>query len=202
LFKFVLDEAIRDWITLSASKLNLRLSINVPASVLRPELPEMVRQVLPKSSSFPGLLLEITEDVIIPDLRRAREIATQLRLYDVLLSIDDYGAAAASLSRLQELPFHELKLDHGFVENCATDNRNRSICEAAVQVGHQFGMSVCAVGVENPSDLKMLREIGFDSAQGFLFGRPMPLGHLMSSLLTAPVSVSRSDPQSLAIQVA
>jgi EAL domain-containing protein (putative c-di-GMP-specific phosphodiesterase class I)/FixJ family two-component response regulator len=136
LFSYVLERVVRDWTVSVGHRLNLRVAINIPASVLRYDLADIVRKVLPKSKYFPGLILEISENDVISDPSYARETATQLKLYNVLLSVDDFGSNAASLGRLRKLPFYELKLDRQFVADCATDRQNRAICEAAVRVGH------------------------------------------------------------------
>ena len=70
----------------------------------------LVRENRPRSPSWPALILEVTEDQIVRDIPLAHEIATQLRIYDIHLAIDDFGSGYSSLARLQELPFAELKL--------------------------------------------------------------------------------------------
>jgi EAL domain-containing protein (putative c-di-GMP-specific phosphodiesterase class I)/FixJ family two-component response regulator len=194
LLRFVMRQATRDWVAMAAQGLSLKLSINAPASLLHEVVP-FARQMIPTDANFPGLIVEVTEDEVIRDPRFAHEVAVQLGLYGVELSIDDFGAGVASLSRLRDLPFHELKLDRAFVTNCATDARNRAISEAAVKLGHQFGASVCAEGIANADDLKVLRALGFDSGQGYLFGAPAPLASFMQFLLaqrsTAPSGTAR-----------
>jgi EAL domain-containing protein (putative c-di-GMP-specific phosphodiesterase class I) len=82
------------------------------------------------------------------DMARLHELATQMSLYRVGLSIDDFGEGFASLARLRDLPFTELKLDRNFVQNCATDERNGNICQAAIDLGHRLGAAVIAEGIE------------------------------------------------------
>jgi EAL domain-containing protein (putative c-di-GMP-specific phosphodiesterase class I) len=182
LLRFVMRQATRDWETLAALGLPLKLSINAPVSVLHEVVP-LARQMMPAAANFPGLIVEVTEDEVIRDPLFAHEIAIQLGLYGVELSIDDFGAGVASLSRLRELPFSELKLDRAFVTGCATDPHNRAISEAAVKLGHQFGTSVCAEGIASAADLKVLRQLRFDSGQGYLFGAPAPLATFTQFLL-------------------
>jgi EAL domain-containing protein (putative c-di-GMP-specific phosphodiesterase class I) len=193
ILEFVLRRTIGDWERLG--KPDLRLSINVPASaVCSGELVPLLRSAIPKTS-FPGLIFEVAEDEVIRDASWAYEVATQLKLYNVLLSIDDFGSGVATLGRLCDLPFCELKLDRTFVAGCATIWANRAQCEAAVKLARVFNATVCAEGVESREDLAILRQLGFDSAQGYLFGRPMPpsdfathvLGHA-SPQATAPAT--------------
>jgi EAL domain-containing protein (putative c-di-GMP-specific phosphodiesterase class I)/CheY-like chemotaxis protein len=132
------------------------------------------RGALPSDPRFPGLIVEITEDEIIQDREWVHEVATQLKLYDVSISIDDFGSAYSSLSRLNDLPFSELKLDRSFVSGCSSNPLKFGVCRTVVDLARNLGASVCAEGVEEREDLRSLIEIGCDTAQGFLFARPMP----------------------------
>jgi EAL domain-containing protein (putative c-di-GMP-specific phosphodiesterase class I)/CheY-like chemotaxis protein len=183
LFEFVLQDVSKHAFRLVEMNAPLRLSFNAPASVLYGgNLVGLVRRNVPDHPGFPGLLLEITEDEIIREPELAREVAAQMKLRNVLLSIDDFGAGSASFSRLRELPAYELKLDRAFVDGCSEQRTNRAACDAAVSLGHEFNALVCAEGVERAADLRVLRELGFDSAQGLLFAQPMPFPKFMQLL--------------------
>jgi len=172
---FVIRRAIQDWRLFAGQSRNVHLAVNVPASVLSaPGFVGFIRNALPANPQFPGLIVEVTEDEVIRDIDWLHEVATQLRLYNVSLSIDDFGSAYASLSRLKDLPFRELKLDRSFVTNCAADPLKRGLCSTVVDLAHCFGASACAEGVETLDDLRCLRELGFNTAQGFIFAEPMP----------------------------
>jgi EAL domain-containing protein (putative c-di-GMP-specific phosphodiesterase class I) len=174
LTEFIIETAMRDWRSFAAHDMTSRLAINVPASVLqRPEFVTYLRRHLPRDPRFPGLIVEITEDEAISDPELAREIAVQLKLYNVHVSIDDFGSGYSSLARLKELPFAEVKLDRGFVTGCAHDDTKRAMCGAVVDLARKFNMTSVAEGVETQDDLQVLTEIGYDVAQGFFFARPM-----------------------------
>jgi EAL domain-containing protein (putative c-di-GMP-specific phosphodiesterase class I)/FixJ family two-component response regulator len=174
LTKFAVQQAIVDWENFAAQGQPLKLAINVPLSTLKlPALAKLIRGSLPKKPNFPGLLVEVSEDDMLMDPSGIREIATQLKLYNVSISIDDFGGAHSSLARLRDLPCVELKLDRSCVSGCATDSAKQSVCAAAVELAHGFGLSVCAMGVENIADLRTLIDLGCHSAQGFLFAKPM-----------------------------
>jgi EAL domain-containing protein (putative c-di-GMP-specific phosphodiesterase class I) len=100
-------------------------------------------------------------------------IATRLNLYNVVLSIDNFGGAHSSLARLRDLPSVELKLDRSYVAGCTTDGAKQSVCTAAIELAHGFGLTVCAKGVTNVEDLRTVIELGCHSAQGVLFAKPM-----------------------------
>ena len=152
----------------------------MPASILSaPGFVDFVRNALPEHPQFPGLIVEITEDEVIRDIVWIQEVAAQLRLYNVWISVDDFGSAYASLSRIKDLPFREVKLDKSFVANCATDGLKRGLCQAVSDLAHCCGASACAEGVENVADLRCLADLGFDVAQGFIFARPMPSSHFV-----------------------
>jgi EAL domain-containing protein (putative c-di-GMP-specific phosphodiesterase class I)/FixJ family two-component response regulator len=194
LTKFVVLQAMADWENFAGQGQPLKLSINVPLSALQsPAFVELVRSSLPKKPSFPGLIVEVTEGDMLLDPSGIREIATQLKLYNVHLSIDDFGGAHSSLARLCELPCVELKLDRRYVSGCAGDGAKQSVCAAAIELAHGFGLTVCAKGVENVEDLRTLVDLGCHTVQGFLFARPMDSLSFVKMLLGRPAG---SKPQS------
>jgi EAL domain-containing protein (putative c-di-GMP-specific phosphodiesterase class I) len=186
LSKFVIEQAMTDWNYFSTRNIPIKLAVNIPASVLvAPDFIRSIREWLPKNPNFPGLVIEVTEDEIIRDAEAIREAATQLKLYNIRLSIDDFGTAYSSLARLRDLPFSELKLDRSFVSNCASDSAKQSLCLAAIDLAHDFGASICAEGVENADDLRVLIEMQCDTAQGFLFAKPMPFDQFVKMMRTS-----------------
>jgi EAL domain-containing protein (putative c-di-GMP-specific phosphodiesterase class I) len=199
LSRFVMRRALADWLRLADHDKLIKISVNVPVSVaLVPDFIAVVRADLPSDPRFPGLVIEITEDEIIEDRHWVREVATQLKLYNVSLSIDDFGSAYSSLSRLRDLPFAELKLDRSFVSGCSSDRLKRGVCRTVVDLARNVGASVCAEGVEEPDDLRALIEMGCDSAQGFLFARAMPVEQFSALLqrgeqLLSPEQFARSS---------
>jgi EAL domain-containing protein (putative c-di-GMP-specific phosphodiesterase class I)/ActR/RegA family two-component response regulator len=175
---FVVRRALADWPSFAANGILLRPAINVPASLLQtPAFVDNVRRHLPKSSKFPGLIVEITETEAIADPELAREVAVQLKLHNILLAIDDFGTDYSTLARLNEVPFTELKLDRKFVAGCALDPQKFAMCQNVIALAHaHFKTVAVAEGVDNQADLKALIGLGFDVAQGFLFAKPMPRG--------------------------
>jgi EAL domain-containing protein (putative c-di-GMP-specific phosphodiesterase class I)/FixJ family two-component response regulator len=187
LSRFVLRRAMADWERFAESDLPLKLSVNIPVSVINaPDFIAAVRELLPRNAKFPGLIIEVTEDEVILDPTQVKEIATQLKLYNTWISIDDFGAAFSSLARLIDLPCVELKMDRSFVADCAIDDGKRSLCQSAIDLAHRFKATVCAEGVEKVEDLRLLVEMGCDLAQGYLFARPMHPDNLIKLLLLRP----------------
>jgi EAL domain-containing protein (putative c-di-GMP-specific phosphodiesterase class I) len=183
LSRFVLRRAMTDWERFADNDLLLKLAVNVPVSVINtPEFIPLVRKLLPATPGFPGLVVEVTEDEAIRDTALIREIATQLKLYNAWVSIDDFGAGHSSLARLLDLPCSEVKLDIQFVSNLASDPLKQAVCGSVIDLAHRFGATVCAEGVERAEDLRCLREMGCDTAQGYLFAKPMAPDQLVQML--------------------
>jgi EAL domain-containing protein (putative c-di-GMP-specific phosphodiesterase class I)/FixJ family two-component response regulator len=184
--KFVMKQSMADWKHYFAGKSPpIGLAINIPLSVMvAPGFIQLVRSSLPNDRQFPGLIIEATEGEIVQDPDLAREVVTQLTLYNISLSIDDFGSAYSSFSQLRDLSAAELKIDGSFVLNCSKDRSKRALCQSVVALAHRFGAVTCAEGVENHADLKTLIEINCDIAQGFLFAKPQTAQSLGALLAT------------------
>ena len=181
--KFIVLQAMADWENFAAQGQPLKLAINVPLSTLQsPTFVELIRKSLPKRQNFPGLIIEVAEGDMLLDPDGIREVATQLKLYNVVLSIDNFGGAHSSLARLRDLPCVELKLDRSYVAGCATDGAKQSVCAAAIELAHGFGLTVCAKGVANVEDLRTVIELGCHSVQGVLFAKPMDSASFVRTL--------------------
>jgi EAL domain-containing protein (putative c-di-GMP-specific phosphodiesterase class I)/FixJ family two-component response regulator len=188
LAKFVIQRAIMDWRSFADHGMSLKLAINLPVSVINaPDFMSALREQLPTDPRYPGLGIEITEDEAITDPDWISQISTQLKLYDVRISIDDFGTAHSSLSRLLELPAMELKLDRRFVSNCASDRLKSALCQTVVDLAHRVGSQVCAEGVETIEDLEAIIGMGCDTAQGYLFAKPMPAETFAASIIARPM---------------
>jgi len=181
---YALHTALRDASDLVFAGHYLRLAINVPVeALLSLPISSIVRDGRPRASEWPGIILEVTEDQVIHNIEAAHEIATQLRIYNVALAIDDFGRGYSSLMRLTELPFAELKLDQSFVQDCSTDPTRAGLCQTVVEMAHRFGASAVAEGIEQAGDLRVIRRISCDIGQGFLFAHPAPMEVLLTQLL-------------------
>ena len=180
----VIRRAIEDWVRFSALGYPLTFAVNIPVSVISaPGFVNLVRASLPKDPLFRGLIIEVTENEVAQDSDLLREVANQLKLYDVWLSIDDFGSAYSTLARLLDLPFAEIKLDRSFVSNCGQNEMKGAVCQTVIDLAHRFGALVCAEGVETPEDACFLSDRGCDVAQGYFFARPMPAETLLSNVL-------------------
>jgi EAL domain-containing protein (putative c-di-GMP-specific phosphodiesterase class I) len=193
LTEHALVRTLQDWSHFDAAGFNLALSINVPVSMLLTlPIPAIVEQYRPKSDRWPGIILEVTEDQIVRDIKLAQAVAAHLRGAGIQIAIDDFGAGYSSLSTLRELPFVELKIDHSFVRGCATDATNAAICQTAIDLAHRFGSAAVAEGVESQADLQTLMTMGCDFGQGVLIAPPMPQELFLELLLQR---INKARPQ-------
>jgi EAL domain-containing protein (putative c-di-GMP-specific phosphodiesterase class I) len=170
----VILTAMRDFEECAAQGATLKLSVNVPASAfVKLPIARMLREERPSAADWPGLILEVTEDEVMHDLKIAQEIADELRALHCSLALDDFGAGYSSLARLRQLPFSELKIDRSYVSECHTDKVNAGLCETIVELAKRFDLKTVAEGIETPHESHKLQGIGCDIGQGYLFARPM-----------------------------
>lgn len=180
LTSFVIQRACLDWADFCHQGVALRLAINVSAhQLLNMPLAQMVRDHAPDHCDWKGLTFELTEEDALQDVEAAREAATQLSIYNVSLSIDDFGLGYSSLSRLRDIPFREVKLDRTLVHECAMDQTKAALCRAVIDLSHTLKAKVVAEGVEQPEDLTYLKTLDCDFAQGFLLARPTSADQLV-----------------------
>jgi len=140
-------------------------------------LVDSVTAALEKSELPSHLLnLEITESLFMEDLRHILPVLRELRSLGVGLTIDDFGVGYSSLSYLRQVPVTALKIDRSFVTNLAADAEARAIVSALIPMAHMLELKVVAEGVETEEHARLLEDLGCDFAQGYLYGRPAPLG--------------------------
>ncbi|MEA2938780.1 MAG: hypothetical protein QOC56_2284 [Alphaproteobacteria bacterium] len=188
----VIITALKDWADCAAHGMSIKLAVNVPVSALvNLPIAEIVRSERPKADNWPGLILEVTEDEIIHDLKLANDAADRLRESYCTLALDDFGAGYSSIARLRQLPFSELKIDRAYVINCHTDRVNAGLCEVFVELAKRFGLKTVAEGIESTHESHKLQALGADVGQGYLFAKPMSKGQFIGlmrrRLVPAPV---------------
>ncbi|MEQ1803258.1 MAG: EAL domain-containing protein [Gammaproteobacteria bacterium] len=120
-----------------------------------------------------SLELEITETTLMEDPKRTLRLLHELHRLGLRLAIDDFGTGYSSLSALQQFPISTLKIDQSFVQNATTDHDQATIVALIIEMGHSLKLEVVAEGVESEEQLRFLRALNCDYAQGLLFGRAM-----------------------------
>lgn len=176
--KIVLEEACHRGATLVHGRLaGVRIAVNISPQELRDEsFVELVRDILRKTAIPPERLeLEITENIMMPDMRRARDVLAEVAKLGVAIAIDDFGSGFTSLTYIQQFPVSRLKIDKSFIDHICDDENDFRLASAIVNLGRSLNLRVLAEGVETQGQLDRLRDAGCQEAQGFLFGRPTPL---------------------------
>ncbi|WP_142250104.1 EAL domain-containing response regulator [Bradyrhizobium sp. UNPF46] len=147
------------------------IAVNISGSLMSDlTLPDRIEEILRREHISPtSLTVEITETSAMADVDRANDILVRLRIKKIGTAIDDFGTGYSSLAALVRLPFSELKIDQSFIKGCESDDDMMKIVDASVALAKAFNMKVVAEGVESPEALEIIRRIGCDVAQGFLF---------------------------------
>jgi EAL domain-containing protein (putative c-di-GMP-specific phosphodiesterase class I) len=144
-----------------------------------------------------ALHLEIPEGYAMQNLDRAVEVLRGLRALGVHLAIDGFGAGFSSLAHLRQLPVDALKIDLSFVRGATTDPNDASVVTAVIAVAHSLDLRVVAQGVESDEQVALLRSLGCDEVQGFLWSPPVPAAECESLLAAGllPVGEGRGRPR-------
>ena len=182
---FVLDAAAAQWKQWRAAGLDLTIAVNVPPLELTDgRVPDAVEVLVADGFDPTQLTIEVTERRV-PDIAFIAPALDRLRALDVRLSVDDFGTGDSTLMRVQELHFHELKIDRSFVAQVQTIGAGRTIVRFATALAHDLGMDVVAEGVEAPEQLIELRDLDVDRAQGYHLGRPSTAADVEDLVLSA-----------------
>jgi diguanylate cyclase (GGDEF)-like protein len=117
--------------------------------------------------------IEVTETGLLNPTAISRENLQRLREAGVKIALDDFGVGYSSLAHLRELPISRLKIDRSFTVDCMRDARTLTIVKAVIEMARSLGLSVTAEGIETQAQQTWMQHLGCESAQGFLFARPM-----------------------------
>ncbi len=196
LTRIVLEKALDQAALWRASGESLTMAVNLSASSLVDrDLPDRVGAMIASRGLAASVLtLEVTEEFLLNDRERARDILTRLRALGVRISVDDFGTGYSSLAYLRDLPIDELKLDQSFVFPMIDNERAATLVSSAIALAHSLGLQMVAEGVENSVAYADLVSFGCDYAQGYLVSRPVPAeeltGWLADRKLTAIIGGS------------
>jgi len=179
---WVLQEACSQAARWAAIRPGRPISIRVNLSALQlaeAGLLDAVDAALDASGLDPGLLcLEITETALLRETSTVRENLDGVRERGIAIAVDDFGTGYASLAYLRKYPVDVLKIDRSFITDLTTDDYDERLVAGIVALAHRLGMSVTAEGVERDTQADLLRELGCESAQGFLFSKAVPPGEI------------------------
>jgi predicted signal transduction protein with EAL and GGDEF domain len=189
--KWVLDNACRQAQMLKStipSHAGLLLGVNLSAKQFsQPDLVDQVAEALQASGLAPAALsLEITEGVVIEKTMLATQTIAGLKKIGVKIFMDDFGTGYSSLSYLHRLPVDAIKIDRAFVSHMDTEDRPQQVVRTILTLVQNLGLETIAEGVTNKEQLQLLRQLGCDSAQGFLFSPPLDLASITQMLTDDP----------------
>jgi diguanylate cyclase (GGDEF)-like protein/PAS domain S-box-containing protein len=193
--RWVMDTACRQGRLWLQKGYVLRVGVNLAAPQLQAaDLAATVEAVLQETGFSPALLeLEVTEDVLLEDDERARELFRRLRSLGVGIALDDFGTGYASLSYLKKFPLDRLKIDRSFVCDLRLETHDAAIVSSTITLAKLLGLSVIAEGIENRAAADLLSSMGCAEGQGFYFGRPMPAAELERRLLLEEAEAPARD---------
>jgi PAS domain S-box-containing protein len=152
----------------------LTLSVNLtPREFAQPDLAAQIETILAEVGIDPrNIDVEITETIAMADPQRSSLVLSELKALGVHLSIDDFGTGYSSLSRLQGFPVDALKIDRSFISNIDTDSETSEIVRIIITLAHNLGLRVVAEGAETAEQVRRLKELKCELAQGYFFARP------------------------------
>jgi diguanylate cyclase (GGDEF)-like protein/PAS domain S-box-containing protein len=164
---------------------DVSVSVNLSSiQIGTPQLLEDVRAALLLSGLAAHLLkLEVTESIVLQTGNSA-PLLNQIRALGVHLLLDDFGTGYSSLSYLHNFRFDTLKIDRSFVSQLELGGRHAEIVRTIVSLARALSLDVVAEGVENPTQQKLLHQLGVESAQGYWFSRALPADAFRSLLLS------------------
>jgi diguanylate cyclase (GGDEF)-like protein/PAS domain S-box-containing protein len=187
--RWALRTAIDDYLRWNSAGLaNVRISVNVSPLQLRNRdfVTEIRRAVGIDTRAASGLELEITESLIMEDVRRGVEILRAIRLMGVRIAIDDFGTGFSSLSYLAKLPVDILKIDRSFVMDLVEGPEGLALVSTIITLAHSLKLKVVAEGVETEEQSRLLRLLNCDEFQGYLFSKPVPREIFEARFLARP----------------
>jgi diguanylate cyclase (GGDEF)-like protein len=179
--------AIGEWVLRTACKHAAawdnahKIAVNLsPVQFAHPNLARLVHEILVETGLSPKRLeLELTESTIIADKVRTLHVLRQIKALGVTVAIDDFGTGYSSLDTLRSFPFDRIKLDRSFMADVERSPQAKAIIRAVLTLGRSLEIPVLAEGVETQAQFSILQVEGCNEAQGFLLGRPKPIGEIM-----------------------
>ncbi len=187
--RWVLRKALKDCMRWHTEGFRtIRVAVNVSALQLRSRhfIDEIEKAMSVDANAAVGLEIEITESVIMEDIKRSITTLAAIRALGVTIAIDDFGTGFSSLSYLSRLPVDTLKIDRSFVNDMTADADGLALVSNIINLARSLSLNVVAEGVETDEQLRLLRLLKCDEFQGFLFGRPIPADTFQARFLAPP----------------
>lgn len=187
LTRWVTRTAINQYLQWQANGIDINIAINISAeNILDKSYPDYVIALKQTHQLTDcAITLEVTEDAVVDDPKKATEILNYLNQSGFKLSIDDYGTGYSSLAQLKQLPVQELKIDRSFVQYLTENDSDKIIVKSTIELAHNMGLSVVAEGIEDETTLLWLQSQGCELAQGYYISKPLPANEFEAWLNTS-----------------
>jgi PAS domain S-box-containing protein len=171
----------------------LTMSVNItPKEFAQPDLTAQIGTILGEVGISPNRInVEITENIAMADPQRSSLVLSELKALGVHLSIDDFGTGYSSLSRLQGFPVDTLKIDRSFISKMETDSE---IVRIIIMLAHNLGLKVVAEGAETAEQVRLLKQLKCELAQGYFFARPCDHAAAQALLMNAYTAEVQPSP--------
>ncbi len=183
--QWVMETACTEILSLHNEGLpKITLSVNFsPSHFIRHDVQDEIETILTKTG-FPGHLLEfeITESLISSEAVDVYKKLRDIRELGIEISIDDFGKAYSSLSRLKQLPLNTLKIDRSFIHDLGESPDEEVIVKTIISMAHNLNLKVVAEGVETDQQYQFIKQHHCDTVQGYLFGKPVPIEEIARML--------------------
>jgi diguanylate cyclase len=186
----VLNQALRDAAEWSRRGIDVPVAVNLFPPLLGDlNLPRRIFDALARHE-LPGdsLIVEITEDMLLDDIDRTRDVLQALRERSVRIALDDFGSGYSALTYLRKLPIDEVKVDYDLIGHVLTDPRAQAIVRAVIDLSHALNVRTVAEGVENAEIAEWLRDRGCEVAQGIHYSPPVAASAMLE-LIAAPAAL-------------
>jgi diguanylate cyclase (GGDEF)-like protein len=187
--RWALGQTLADYLAWRAQgRPVVRISVNVSALQLRAAgFAEEVQLLLSRDPrAHEGLELEITESLIMEDVKLSIATLRDIRIAGVTIAIDDFGTGYSSLSYLARLPVDTLKIDRAFVTAMTEGPEALAVVKTIIRLAHSLKMAVVAEGVETELQADLLRHLHCEEMQGFLVSKPLPAEQFAARYLPLP----------------
>jgi len=188
--RWALCKAVEDYLRWRNAGLGaVRIAVNVSPLQLRNRgfIAEIEQALGSDAHAAAGLELEITESLVMEDVRHNIAILQAIRVMGVTIAIDDFGTGFSSLSYLSKLPMDTLKIDRSFVNDMTITPQGKALVSTIINLAHSLQHNVVAEGVETDEQWNLLQSLGCDEMQGFLISKPLPRELFETRFLSRPM---------------
>jgi diguanylate cyclase (GGDEF)-like protein len=174
---YILEEACRQckvWNDAGFDKFRVNVNLSV-VQLLQKNVTENISNIIKRSGVNPANIeLEITESFAINDMDRVMNIVEELKKAGSKIALDDFGTGYSSLNYIKQLPLDIIKIDKTFIDDVVSDDYAQAFVKLIVDLSKTIGTRIIVEGVESPDQYTLIRDLGVDFIQGYLFGKPVP----------------------------